>query len=61
MITPIELLQEKLSRLWSARHHSFKAVKEGKIDKELHETHVKNLTPIIESYKFAITMLKKYT
>jgi len=61
MITPVELLQEKLGRLLSARKHSFKEVGEGKIDNELHKTHINNLTPIIESYKFAITMLKKYT
>ena len=61
MITPVELLQEKLGRLLSARKHSFKDVKECSISKELHEKHIDNLTPIIESYKFAITMLKKYT
>ena len=60
-MTPIELLQEKLDRLLSARKHSFKSFEENKIDKELHYKHINNLTLIIESYKFAIKMLKKYT
>ena len=60
-MTPIELLQEKLDRLLSARKHSFKSFEENKINRGVHATHINNLTPIIESYKFAIKMLKKYT
>ena len=54
---PIEFLQQELDKLTSARNHSVKALEEGKINVDLHEQHMRNLTPIIEEYKFAIRIL----
>jgi primosomal protein N'' len=57
---PIELLKQELDKLNRARDHSAREPEEGRIDLALHEQHIRNLTPMIEDYKFAITMLKQY-
>ena len=57
---PIELLQTELVRLERAREGSFQQVGEGKINNELHEQHMENLTPLIEEYKYVIRVIKQY-
>jgi hypothetical protein len=55
---PIELLQQELEKLISARDKSIKALDEGKISVELHDQHIMNLTPMIEEYKYIIRIVK---
>jgi hypothetical protein len=58
-MNPIDLLLHELNEFQRALIKSFEMVKNGSISQELHETHVSNLTPIIEQYKDAIEKLKK--
>ena len=55
---PIELLQQELEKLISARDKSIKALDEGKISVELYDQHIMNLTPMIEEYKYIIRIVK---
>ena len=55
---PIELLQQELEKLISARDKSIKALDEGKISIELYDQHIMNLTPMIEEYKYIIRIVK---
>ena len=55
---PIELLQQELEKLISARDKSIKVLDEGKISVELHDQHIMNLTPMIEEYKYIIRIVK---
>lgn len=55
---PIDLLQQEMDRLIRTRDKSIKALEEGKIDSDLHEQHMRNLTPMIEEYRFAVRILK---
>lgn len=58
---PIELLQSKLDELVQAKDKSRLTFEEGRIKLSEHETHMENLTPKIESYRFAIKHLNKIT
>ena len=60
-MTPIDLLQQELDVYKKALTLSKKKFIEGKIDLCLHETHVKNLEPKIESYIKALRILRLYT
>jgi len=55
---PLELLQEKLSRLKSAKRHSKDDFEKGIIDSEIHAMHIHNLNPLINEYEEAIELLK---
>jgi hypothetical protein len=55
--TPLELLQDEFNIYKKALSKSTKSFEDGIITKELHETHVTNLIPIIASYKRAIEIL----
>jgi hypothetical protein len=57
---PIELLQNKLDELIRAREHSVISFREGKIDSILHETHMNNLSPMIEEYRYIIRVINQY-
>ena len=57
---PIELLQEKLNELERARDKSELHFFESKIGATTHMEHMENLTPKIETYRFAIRTLNLY-
>jgi hypothetical protein len=59
-MTPIELLKDKLYEFEKALQKSFQSFKAGQITKELHETHQKNLEPLIFQYKQAINYLNEW-
>lgn len=59
-VKPIELLRRELKIFQRALELSNKHFEDGKIDKEKHDTHVKNLTVLITDYKFAIRTLERY-
>jgi len=58
MIKPVELLEQELHKWVKARDKSVEAFKKGLITEEEHDTHLMNLTPKIEEYKFAIRILR---
>lgn len=58
-MTPIETLTECLIEFEKALQKSLKSYQEGKISKELHEVHKKNLEPKILQYKKAIQILNE--
>jgi hypothetical protein len=58
-MNPIEILTECLIEYEKALQKSLKSYQEGKISKELHEIHKKNLEPKIQKYKKAIQILKE--
>lgn len=57
---PVELLQEELKKLERARAHSIRSFEKGEISEELHNTHMENLTPLIEEYKYVIRVINQY-
>lgn len=57
---PIELLQLELNTYEKALQKSFISYQSGQINKELHETHKKNLEPKIFEYKKAINLLAQW-
>jgi hypothetical protein len=57
---PIDLLQQEMDRLIRTRDKSIKALEEGKIDSDLHEQHMRNLTPMIEEYMYIIRVINQY-
>ena len=57
---PIELLQEKLKELERARDKSKWSFERGDISEELHNTHIENLTPLIEDYRYTIRVINQY-
>lgn len=57
--TPVQLLESELHKYVRAKMKSYKFHKEGKISDELHQTHMKNLNLIIDTYCDAIDILKK--
>lgn len=60
MIRPIALLEKQLKAFESAREKSVISFEKGDIDKELHELHIHNLTPMIEEYKYVIRIINQY-
>lgn len=56
-LSPIQLLDKELYELEHNLEKSKEIFEKGSITLELHETHVKNLTPIIKKYKQAIQLL----
>jgi len=60
MKPPIELLREKLEELKRARDKSQASWLKGQISEELYDSHIVNLTPMIEEYKRAIRVLEMY-
>ena len=60
MEAPIKLLKLELEKWKSAKAHSISAFKEGLIDKDLHESHIAKLDPIIQEYENAILALGMY-
>jgi len=61
ILLPIELLQKQLDELIIARSKALIALNKNQIDTITYEKYVNNLTPKIETYKFAITILNQYT
>jgi hypothetical protein len=57
---PLELLQQELDSLLRTRQKSSDALLEGKINIELHEQHIRNLTPMIEEYQYVIRVITRY-
>jgi hypothetical protein len=60
MKKPIDVLQDTLKELISARDHSMKSFDKGEISEELHDTHLQNLSPLIEEYKYVIRVINTY-
>jgi len=58
---PITLLQKELDVYKKALILSKQKLADGKITKELHETHVNNLEPQIRVYTNALRILRFYT
>jgi len=58
---PIELLTKELDELKRSLAKSEEMLADCKIDDELHETHVRNLTPLIKAYTRAISILTVLT
>jgi hypothetical protein len=58
--TPVELLQEKLKELERARDISKWNFERGEITEELFDTHMENLTPMIEEYRYVIRVINQY-
>jgi hypothetical protein len=57
---PLNLLQTELDSLIRARDKSVKSFEKGEIDKATHTTHMENLTPMIEEYKYTIRVINTY-
>lgn len=60
IMKPIDLLQNQLSALIRARDKSVKSFEKEDIDKTTHNTHMENLTPIIEEYRYTIRVINQY-
>ena len=60
MKKPITLLEEEVEKLIRARNHSIKSYKKGDISEKIHDTHLANLTPMIEEYKYIIRVIDQY-
>jgi len=60
MKNPLDLLKDKLYELKRARDKSQVSFEKGEIDEDLHDSHMINLTPMIEEYKRAIRVLEMY-
>ena len=58
---PIDLLKSSLEELERARDKSTELHEAGKLSDDIHYRHVDNLTPHIETYRYAIQILNKYT
>jgi hypothetical protein len=59
-MTPTELVSEKLDELKKALAVSRRSYDDGLIDKRLHNTHKRNITPKITEYERALHILIKY-
>lgn len=57
---PIDLLRIELRKLLDARDKSVEAFGKGIIDKDLHNAHITNLTPLIEEYKYVLRVIETY-
>jgi hypothetical protein len=55
--TPVEVLEERLRELRSAKRHSLQAFKDDLIDIDTHNGHIINLDARISVYKKAIEIL----
>ena len=60
MEKPITLLENELEKLIRARNHSIESYKKGHISEKIHDTHLVNLTPMIEEYKYIIRVIDQY-
>jgi uncharacterized protein YegL len=60
MKKPIEVLKDNLQELIRAREKSVKSFEEGKIDSLTHDSHLTNLTPMIEEYQYVIRVINQY-
>ena len=61
ILLPIELLQKQLDELVLARSKALISLNKNQINAITYEKYIDNLTPKIETYKFAITILNQYT
>jgi len=59
-MSPCTLLEKELSEYEESLNKSINLFKYDKIDEETHNTHKKNLIPLIAEYKNAIIILKRY-
>ena len=59
--TPKELIQNRLDEYERAMEKSNKSHEEGKIPDSTHDTHIENLTPKLEEFRYALQILNKYT
>jgi len=59
-LTPIQLLEERLSVYEKALQKSFISFRDKKITEEEHNLHKKNNNPHIFEYKSAIILLKNW-
>lgn len=57
---PVELLQNQLDALIRARDKSVKSFEKGEIDEATHHSHLNNLTPMIEDYRYTIRVIITY-
>jgi len=55
---PLELLKQQHAKYKRALEKSDEEYEKGQIDTLLHETHVKNLTPLIDDYSKAIEIFE---
>jgi hypothetical protein len=54
----IEILQKELAEYKKVKQKSIESFEKNEISKELHETHIKNITPKIVDLIFAIKILE---
>jgi hypothetical protein len=59
-ITPLQLLEDHLNDLEKAARKSKDAFDLNLIDEETHKLHIKNLTPKIQDFRYAIRVLTSY-
>jgi hypothetical protein len=59
--TPKELLELRLKEYEKALEKSNSLFDRGILPPSVHDTHVENLTPKIEDFRYAIKILTKYT
>lgn len=60
MKRPLEVLENILKDLQGNLNKSKDAFEKGNISPDVHQTHVKNLTPLIEEYKYIIRIIETY-
>ena len=60
ILLPIDLLQKQLDELILARSKALIFFEKGDITEEEYNGYVENLTPKIETYRFAIRTLNQY-
>lgn len=58
--TPKEMIRNQLEEYEKAKLKSDQAYEEGKILAMTHDTHLENLLPKIEQFRYALEILNKY-
>jgi len=58
-LTPIEMLENELKLLKRSKEKSIHSYSENRISNELHQTHIKNLNPLIEQFEKDIKTLNE--
>lgn len=58
--TPKEMIKNQLEEYEKAKRKSDQAYEEGKILATTHDTHLENLAPKIEQFRYALEILNRY-
>jgi hypothetical protein len=61
MKRPVELLEDTLKELQDSLDKSVQAFEQGRISELMHQTHLENIKPMIEEYKYVLRVVNTYS